>query len=686
MSFSNVLPGGGVTSITNQLVNFGYEYVWHCHILSHEENDMMRPVSFIVNTVIPTAPTGLTGSATGGNHLSWTDPTPTTSTTTMGNLANEVGFQIQRATGTTGGTFAVIAKVPANTTTYIDATAVNRTAYRYIVNGYNNKGTSPNSNTVTITTNTTVALPAVPALALPATGAIIPGNTVIPLTWGAVTGATSYDLQVLSGAIVVVNMPGLIAPSINLPNGLLAPGVYTWQVGSTGPAGNSAYSAANSFTISPLAPGVPVLVSPISGSGVSPSVINTLTWGAVTGAVTYGVKVTASGAPTPLINVTGLTTTSYNIPASTLAAGTTYSWTVNATNTGGSSAFAPAFTLTTVSSAATGLLHVQTTPAVQTTISLNGAACDDWGLTYVKLAPGSYTLSFSDVNGFQKPTSVSVSQNGAPAVAQPLTTPITIVAGQTTDVVANFTQLGNMHIITSPALPVTIAVNGVTLENWGLWTSFPAGSYTVTFGNITGYTTPAPQTVTVTAGATTTVTGTYLVNAAYIAPSSTNGLLLVQTSPAVRSTISLNGNVCDDWGLTFVELAPGSYTLSLSDVFGFKTPTSVSVSQGGGTPVVQSLTTPITITTGVTTSVVANFAAKGNLHGLTTPAVPATIYVNGLAMDDWGFWTEVDPGTYTVSFEVLAGYATPPPIVVTVTGGVTTQVTGNYGTGISSSP
>lgn len=31
---------------TNQLTNFGFEYVWHCHILSHEENDMMRPVVF----------------------------------------------------------------------------------------------------------------------------------------------------------------------------------------------------------------------------------------------------------------------------------------------------------------------------------------------------------------------------------------------------------------------------------------------------------------------------------------------------------------------------------------------------------------------------------------------------------------------------------------------------------------
>jgi FtsP/CotA-like multicopper oxidase with cupredoxin domain len=34
---------------TNVMANFGHEYVWHCHILSHEENDMMRAVVFNLN-------------------------------------------------------------------------------------------------------------------------------------------------------------------------------------------------------------------------------------------------------------------------------------------------------------------------------------------------------------------------------------------------------------------------------------------------------------------------------------------------------------------------------------------------------------------------------------------------------------------------------------------------------------
>jgi FtsP/CotA-like multicopper oxidase with cupredoxin domain len=43
-------------NITNQLFNFGQEYVWHCHLLGHEENDMLRAEVFVV---APEDPTGL---------------------------------------------------------------------------------------------------------------------------------------------------------------------------------------------------------------------------------------------------------------------------------------------------------------------------------------------------------------------------------------------------------------------------------------------------------------------------------------------------------------------------------------------------------------------------------------------------------------------------------------------------
>jgi FtsP/CotA-like multicopper oxidase with cupredoxin domain len=53
IGFSNMDPVTGqalATPTVNAMTDFGYEYLWHCHILSHEENDMMRP---IVVTPVP---------------------------------------------------------------------------------------------------------------------------------------------------------------------------------------------------------------------------------------------------------------------------------------------------------------------------------------------------------------------------------------------------------------------------------------------------------------------------------------------------------------------------------------------------------------------------------------------------------------------------------------------------------
>src|SRR3990172_5474154 len=56
LAFTNIDPlSNPITpGITNQEANFGWEYVWHCHILSHEENDMMRAVVFAATPEEPT--------------------------------------------------------------------------------------------------------------------------------------------------------------------------------------------------------------------------------------------------------------------------------------------------------------------------------------------------------------------------------------------------------------------------------------------------------------------------------------------------------------------------------------------------------------------------------------------------------------------------------------------------------
>ena len=87
IGFNNVDAKGNPTApIHNQLINFGWEYVWHCHILSHEEMDMMRPVAVAMP---PIAPDGLAWSLD-NNHvvLTWND-----------NSINETSFVVQKNDG-----------------------------------------------------------------------------------------------------------------------------------------------------------------------------------------------------------------------------------------------------------------------------------------------------------------------------------------------------------------------------------------------------------------------------------------------------------------------------------------------------------------------------------------------------------------------------------------------------------
>jgi FtsP/CotA-like multicopper oxidase with cupredoxin domain len=128
----------------NVMTDYGWEYVWHCHLLGHEENDMMRPMIFRVATTLPSAP--VLGVALAGSNvnLTWTDGTP--AATALGNPANEVGFRILRARGTNA--FSLLTTALANSTFYSDTTTVAGNTYRYKVVAFNPSG-SATSNTVT---------------------------------------------------------------------------------------------------------------------------------------------------------------------------------------------------------------------------------------------------------------------------------------------------------------------------------------------------------------------------------------------------------------------------------------------------------------------------------------------------------------------------------------------------------
>jgi FtsP/CotA-like multicopper oxidase with cupredoxin domain len=135
------LTGARIT-VTNELTNFGWEYVWHCHLLGHEENDMMRPLIMtnITNYVTPVAAPYDLNAVAGAQQiaLAWTD-----------NSSNETGFRIERAIG--AGAFASVGTVSPTVSIYIDTTVQPTTTYTYRVFAFDGTGDSLPSNTATVT-------------------------------------------------------------------------------------------------------------------------------------------------------------------------------------------------------------------------------------------------------------------------------------------------------------------------------------------------------------------------------------------------------------------------------------------------------------------------------------------------------------------------------------------------------
>ncbi len=85
LQFHNIDPTNEPATVINHLVNYGWEYMWHCHLLGHEENIMMRMMSVATQ---PAKPVKLTGRAVAaGVYLNWTD-----------NSTSETAFTVQRAT------------------------------------------------------------------------------------------------------------------------------------------------------------------------------------------------------------------------------------------------------------------------------------------------------------------------------------------------------------------------------------------------------------------------------------------------------------------------------------------------------------------------------------------------------------------------------------------------------------
>lgn len=267
-------PSGQPVQLVNRYVNYGWEYVWHCHILSHEEMDMMRSIVVGVRPVTPTLlyATVLGTGAGKTVSLEWVD-----------NSLNETAFTIQRATAVQGP-WTDVGTVTAGTTIFSDAIGDTTQGFVYRIVASNTVGDTsvyaapsvgfPNTTMVSEPSNLAATDPALFAPSnLTATAT---SSSQIVLNW---TDNSSNEISFkIERSLNGVNWAQIVTVGANVTTytsaGLICNTPYSYRVRAAYAVGFSPFSntaAATTFECPPAAP------SGLTATAASETQIN-LSW------------------------------------------------------------------------------------------------------------------------------------------------------------------------------------------------------------------------------------------------------------------------------------------------------------------------------------------------------------------------------------------------------------------------
>lgn len=200
LNYIQPAPVGGLPNpagISNVMTNYGWEYVWHCHLLGHEENDMMRPIVF--NVAAPTTvPSNLRATvAIPAVNLTWMDADTSVRTFRIQrSSSNTFPANVNSCNTTTCVTFFDIGAPPA--TKYADTSITSSGTYYYRVRAEDGAGVTGWSNTASVRV-TAVTAPS----NVTATLAGTPTVPAVRLTWTNGSNAASITVQ---------RTPGFAAP------------------------------------------------------------------------------------------------------------------------------------------------------------------------------------------------------------------------------------------------------------------------------------------------------------------------------------------------------------------------------------------------------------------------------------------------------------------------------------------
>jgi hypothetical protein len=190
-----------------------------------------------------------------------------------------------------------------------------------------------------------------------------PGSTTATVSWAAVTAATSYavDYKLNSSSTWISFSTAQTGTSANL-SGLTASSLYDWRVSATCPSGTTSATAAQFTTTAPAVCDAPTGLTSTPGSTSA-----TVSWTAVSGAVSYAVDYKLNSSSTWTSFSTAQTATSASLTG--LTASSLYDWRVTTNCASGSSTAAAAQFTTTAAPACATAFEPNETQATAAAIS-----------------------------------------------------------------------------------------------------------------------------------------------------------------------------------------------------------------------------------------------------------------------------------------------------------------------------
>ena len=320
--FTNVDPFTNNPAATaDGATNFGWEYVWHCHILGHEENDMMRPIMY---QVPPGTPSNLVvaSALAGGVDISFVD-----------NSASETGFTVQRDIDPAFPSPTIIPLGPSATLNAVgegtdwgatittnDATplTVGKTYYyrvQAVDDGFRTpfeQSYNPTSALISGWSNVATILP-VPIAGITPTSLVF-GNVNVNTSTTTLANGQTAQVTISNVGTAALNMTGMTVTGAN-------PGDFTFApictIVNPGVTNNCSFTVtfaptavgaeAALLTVTTNDPAHPTLTVSMTGVGIAATSIAinapTITYG-VNGAVTLTVSATSGFIPTGNVTLT----------------------------------------------------------------------------------------------------------------------------------------------------------------------------------------------------------------------------------------------------------------------------------------------------------------------------------------------------------------------------------------------